>query len=197
MKPEMLWIDLESTGLDARSEIPLELGLAVTDKLGNIIAEKSWLIHDDTAAFTLKVGAAQQHSIVGPMHEKSGLWDDLANREVHGYASIIETDRRAVAWLEDLEVPRLPLAGNSIGSLDRPFILEHFPALNLSMHYRNIDISSVKELCKLHNPRVYSLLGNATGYKGKQEKHRVLDDIHDSINEYLYYLDNFLFQAED
>jgi oligoribonuclease len=194
MKPEMLWIDLETTGLDARDEIPLELGLAVTDKLGNIIAENKWLIHDETPAFLIKCGVAAQDSFVGPMHEKSGLWDDLANRRQIGFASIIETDKQAVAWLEELEVPRLPLAGASIGSLDRPFVLEHFPALNGAMHYRNIDVSSIKELCKLHNPRVYSLMEDNTS---KQERHRVLDDIHDSINEYLYYLDNFLFQAED
>lgn len=189
----MCWVDLETTGLDANTEVPLELGIKLTDKEGFVWHEAKWLIHDETGDFKIKCAQAAAHPIVGPMHEKSGLWDDLAEREMNNSHTIIQTDKEVVEWLESVECPTgLPMCGNSIGSLDRPFVLVHFPKLNSYLGYRNLDMSTLKELCKMHNPELYKNLLPIIGTKA-DAKHRVLDDIDASITEYRAYLDNFLF----
>lgn len=198
--PTLLWIDIETTGLDSRDEVPLELGLALTDNYGNIFAETSWLIHDDTALYKERIGRAKEHDIVGPMHAKSGLWIDLDNRETRprGYSSLLAADQDAAHWLKENGGEGLPLAGSSIGSLDRPFVIEHFPDLNSVIHYRNIDIGVLKELCRRLNPTLFAALTASWEDSGaKRETHRVTEDIWDSINEYLGYVDSFLFTEED
>lgn len=190
---KMCWIDLETTGLDAYEEVPLELGLKITDEVGFVLAKNSWLIHDDTSSFDEKIADARDHEIVGPMHEASGLWHDLQHRETMTYNSIFRTDHLVVKWLEENGVPEgLPMCGNSIGSLDRPFVLAHFPALNQYLSYRNIDMSSLKEICKMVNPGLYENLKPIIGTKADAD-HRVMGDIDASIIEYRAYLDNFLF----
>ena len=189
----MCWVDLETTGLEAMDEVPLEVGIKLTDDEGFVIGENSWLVHDDTHQFNEKIMRAAAHEIVGPMHEKSGLWRDLDNREMNVYASVYQTDKMLVKWMEDQGAPKgLPMVGNSIGSLDRPFCLVHFYEFNNYLGYRNIDMSTLKELCKRHNPVLYGNLLPIIGTKA-DAKHRVLDDIDASITEYRAYLDNFLF----
>lgn len=189
----MAWVDLETTGLDAESEVPLEVGIKLTDDQGFVIAEKAWLVHDETGQFKMKIAQAAAHEIVGPMHQKSGLWDDLAERETREYDSVFNTDALLVEWMEKQNAPEgLPMVGNSIGSLDRPFCLIHFPLFNEYLGYRNIDMSTLKELCKRHNSALYENLLPIIGTKA-DAKHRVLDDIDASITEYRAYLDNFLF----
>lgn len=196
--PALLWIDMETTGLDARDEVPLELGLATSDLDGNILHSKTWLIHDDTPFYKERIARAKDHRIVGPMHEASGLWDDLNRREKGKYFSLIEADKQAAAWVKAQGAEGIPLAGSSIGSLDRPFVLEHFPDLNETVHYRNIDVSTVKELCRRYNPPLYdSLMARWEDDGNRKESHRVLDDIMDSIQELMGYVENFLFEADE
>lgn len=194
--PEMLWIDLETTGLDADTEVPLELGLCVTDRYGKIIAERSWLIHDETSEYKEKIAAAKQHEIVGPMHEKSGLWADLDKREVHNFGQRYIVDADACSWLDDVGVPvfKLPMAGSSIGSLDRPFCITHLPNLHKHFHYRNLDVSSIKEAARLRNTPIFE--AEPTPHANDSE-HRVLDDIHWSIELWRFYCREFLMVADD
>jgi len=195
---DLLWIDLETTGLEAAIEVPLELGLCVTDEWGQAKAYKKWLIDDGTPYFDLKVQLAKQNEFVGPMHEASGLWDALNRtrpRSQQG-SPIKSVDTFAVDWLRSNGVPegKLPLCGNSIGSLDRPFVLYHFPKLNAYNSYRNIDVSSFKETCRRVNPELFERLKDVADTKGSA-KHRVLEDIEGSIAEYQAYLENFLFTS--
>lgn len=188
---EMAWVDIETTGLDAIVDVPLEFGIMLTDKDGNIGPWFSWLIWETNKHYANATDRATQDEIVGPMHTKSGLWEELVKRI--DVFTRDQADSMIVSWLDDNGAGKLPLCGSSIGSLDRPFILRHFPKLNERLHYRNIDNSSIKELCKMHNPRVYQKISE---YTTKRETHRVMEDIEDSISEYRYYLDNFLWVAE-
>lgn len=194
----LIWIDLETTGLSAKKDMPLELGLAITDKWGDISAQHKWLVYEDTLAFKKAMGRGYAHPVVGSMHEKSGLWDDLVERQAFALTRS-NLDGVADSWLGDHGVVKgkLAMAGSSIGSLDRPFVLEHFPLLNERFSYRNVDISSIKELCRRLNPRIFEKMPEVTGYNPTKVSHRVLGDIWDSIVEYKYYVDNFLFVAED
>lgn len=196
IEPKLCWIDLETTGLDANEEVPLELALAISDESGRVLDVFSTLVHDETSEYNERITAAKKHEFVGTMHESSGLWDELDNREVHGYRTLHNADKAAVAWLDKLGVPKLPLAGSSIGSLDRPFVLRHFPLLNARLHYRNIDVSTLKELCKVLNPSLYEKM-QAEYAKEHKESHRAVDDIFDSIAEYVSYIDNFLFVEDE
>jgi oligoribonuclease len=194
IKPEYIWIDLETTGLDATDDIPLEVALVLTDEWGTELAEATWLVHDDTAAFKEKVYMAAQHPIIGPMHSDSGLFAALANREAESYGGVYEVDQWMTEFLQQngVEKGTLPLAGNSIGSLDRPFCLSYFHMFNDWTHYRNVDISSFKEVCRKTNPTLYAQLEPIIGTKA-DATHRALDDVKASIREYKAYIDNFFF----
>jgi oligoribonuclease len=193
--PEMLWIDLETTGLEANLDVPLEVGMAITDRWGNVKSSAKRLVWETGVDFQRGVVRGHDNEIVNAMHKQSGLWDDL---------NAFDTMDRQNAedffcgWLDSQEIPagKLPMCGNSIGSLDRPFVQQHFPKLNNHFHYRNIDISSFKEVCKMVNPDLYKNLEPIIGTKA-DATHRVLGDVAASIREYRAYLDNFLFVAEE
>ena len=189
----LVWIDLETTGLSAQDDVPLEVGLKLTDKDGFIHAERKWLVNEFNFQYHEAIERGKAHEFVGPMHEKSGLWDALDD---NGYVLVqprYEVDQQMCEFLDEHEVPfgSFGLTGSSIGSLDRPFCLVHFPKFNEQVGYRNIDISSVKELCKRHNPVLFENLQRVLGSK-EDAVHRVLEDIDASILEYRAYVENFL-----
>lgn len=190
-----LWIDLETGGLDARKHFPYEVGLMLTDKDGGNRYSESWLIWEDTREWAVAMGEAAADSYVGPMHEKSGLWDDLVDRRSEALTRGMASSAM-IEWLygHNVEPRTLPLFGSSIGSLDRPFVIEHFPSFNEFTHYRNVDVSTVKELCRRHAPTIYAALKEQDWYEADavNKAHRVLDDIRVSIAEYQFYVDNFL-----
>ncbi len=192
-------IDLETTGLDARENIPLELGIQLIDRWGEKIGKaESWLIWEANHDWSLEMGKGAADQFVGPMHQESGLWNDLgigAGKTTRTRAGL---DLELCLWLKEHGILNgtVPMMGNSIGSLDRPFVLEHFPRFNKALSYRNIDMSSIKEICKAVNPELAEKLKPIIGTK-EDADHRVLGDIEACITEYRAYLDNFLFCEED
>lgn len=161
------------TGLDLRSDRLIEIAALVTDAELNILGEGvDVVIHTDDEALGGMV------EVVARMHSKSGLTEevrtsttDLATAE----AMVLDYIRGYV------KAPKTaPLAGNSIAT-DRGFIARDMPVLDEYLHYRMIDVSSIKELCRRWYPRVYY------GQPEKGLAHRALADIHESIRELRYY----------
>lgn len=192
-------VDIETTGLSASENIPLEFGIKLIDKEGYVFDEHSWLIYENTMEWRIEMGRGARDKFVGPMHEKSGLWDDLIGKRNLGTTwTREELDTELVLFLEENEVipGSIPMMGNSIGSLDRPFCLIHFPKFNEAISYRNVDISSVKLLCEANNPGLYANLKSILGGK-ENAKHRVLDDIDACITEYRAYRENFFFLEDE
>lgn len=189
--------DLETTGLNANDCIPLEVGIKIIDKEGFVFGERSWLIWEPGPEWSIKMMEGAANKFVGPMHEKSGLWDDLIEERGKATHTREEADQAIVEWLDEMEVRHgsLPMMGNSIGSLDRPFCLVHFPLFNAALSYRNIDMSTIKEIVKAVNPSLYENLEPIIGNK-ENATHRVLGDIDACILEYRAYLENFFFTED-
>lgn len=194
MKPEMVFIDIETTGLDPVHDVPLEIGLIVTDRWGNEIATWDSIIVEEEDWFKKELEASKKDPFVYPMHTKSGLYHDLAQAKKPKPIATVE-DRAITFLLQYFEVGRVPMSGSSIGSLDRPFVKEYMPHLNEFFSYRNIDVSSFKEVCRLVNPY---LLKDILAALDKQtpKTHRVLDDARQSIFEYQQYLESFIYVGE-
>ena len=195
----LFWMDLETTGLEANADVPLEIAWGLTDEWGNNLDSATGLVFEHTTKYGIRIARAKSHKFVGPMHTKSGLWDDIdkcALRQDFLDHSRHMLDDLIVKWLvaHDVEPQSMPLCGNSIGSLDRPFLLVHFPLLNEFLSYRNIDISSFKETCRRVNPELFDRLRPVAETKDAAS-HRALDDLKASIVEYQAYLDNFFFTS--
>lgn len=194
-KIEMVWVDLETTGLNAELEVPLEIGVVLTDRLGTVLNEESMLIYEaDHLGFMRSVELAEGHPIVNPMHTASGLWEDLETKQAWGR---VHVDNYITGWLKEQRIPAgtMALSGSSVGSLDRPFIQRHFPGLNIFLSYRNIDISSIKELVKMHKPEIYTKMEIKLGSKD-DATHRALDDCKASIREYQFYMEEGFINVE-
>jgi oligoribonuclease len=199
---EMVWLDLETTGLDRQEDMILELGLVITDRWGHKKASFRSLVEDDGTIECMsmlehaKVDGDENGSFVYDMHKKSGLWDELRTIQLGGDESMElglmqhEVSERAVAFLKEHagDAGLLPMCGSTI-SFDRGFLEGDMPDLNSWFHYRNIDVTTLKNLCRMHNPRVYSSVPQVPA---NEKKHRVLDDLDASIEEYIYYLNEFL-----
>jgi oligoribonuclease len=127
---------------------------------------------------------------VRDMHRTSGLTDDLLREQLGAVRHMI--DYKSIEFLDycGIDAGTAPLCGNSIGSLDRPFVIQHFPKLNKFLHYRNIDMSSDKELLRMHRPDLYEELKPIIGTK-ENATHRALDDARASIAEYKVYLEHW------
>lgn len=189
------WIDMETTGLDARLDVPLEVGLMITDRWGYPKASAEWLIWEKNDDYKRSMDRAMKNEFVREMHEKSGLFDELRSADSKTFTRH-EAQEGMIQFLTEFGGLDLPLAGSSIGSLDRPFCLEHFPEFNKAISYRQIDVSSFKETCKRVNPGLWENIQPIIGSK-EDSKHRVLDDIEASILEYRAYLENFFFTEDD
>ncbi|MFC0434712.1 oligoribonuclease [Kutzneria buriramensis] len=173
MTDRLVWIDCEMTGLDLGKDALIEIAALVTDADLNVLGDGvDVVIHADDEA----LGAMPD--VVRDMHARSGLTD-----EVRRSATTLEQAEQLVLeyirqWVPD---PRTtPLAGNSIAT-DRGFIARDMPELDGHLHYRMVDVSSIKELCRRWYPRIYY----AQPTKGLA--HRALADIHESIRELAYY----------
>ncbi len=173
MRDELVWIDCEMTGLDLGSDRLIEIAALVTDADLNVLGEGvDVVIHTDDDALNGMV------EVVARMHSRSGLTEEVR-------ASTID-----LATAEDMVLDYIrshvtaaktaPLCGNSIAT-DRGFIARDMPKLDDYLHYRMIDVSSIKELCRRWYPRIYY------GQPEKGLAHRALADIEESIKELRYY----------
>ena len=168
----IVWIDCEMTGLDLGSDALIEVAALVTDSELTVLGDGV-----DVVIRPPDEAIAQMRDVVRTMHTTSGLLSELADGTTLAEAEKIVLDY-IKAWVPDAR--RAPLAGNSV-STDRGFLARDMPALENHLHYRIVDVSSVKELARRWYPRVYF------ASPGKNGNHRALADIRESIRELKYY----------
>ncbi|MEU5907863.1 oligoribonuclease [Micromonospora sp. NPDC047467] len=169
----LVWIDCEMTGLDLGRDKLIEVAALVTDPDLNVLGDGvDVVIHADEAALEA------MPEIVQTMHAKSGLTEEVRRSVV----TLAEAEDRVLEYVTSfVKDPRTaPLCGNSIAT-DRGFIARDMPRLDAHLHYRMIDVSSIKELCRRWYPRVYF------GQPQKGLAHRALADVRESIRELEYY----------
>lgn len=172
----LVWLDMEMTGLEPERDRIIEMAMIVTD--GNLVtvAESPvWTVH-------------QPDDVLDAMddwnkntHGKSGLIDRVRASTLDEAA----VEAAALAFMQEYVAKRIsPMCGNSIGQ-DRRFMARYMPVLEDWFHYRNIDVSTLKELCRRWTPEV------AKGFE-KESAHTALADIRESIEELKYYRDHFI-----
>ncbi|MBA2308830.1 MAG: oligoribonuclease [Pseudonocardiales bacterium] len=173
MNDRLVWVDCEMTGLDLDKDVLIEIAALVTDGELNVLGEGvDLVVHADDAALDGMI------DIVHRMHEKSGLTDAVRTSTV----TVEQAEKLVLDYVRKWvpEARTAPLAGNSIAT-DRAFITKYMPALDAHLHYRMVDVSSIKELCRRWYPRVFF----AKPDKGLA--HRALADIQESLRELEYY----------
>jgi oligoribonuclease len=168
----LVWVDCEMTGLDASKDVLVEIAVLVTDSELNIIGEGVDVV--------IKASSEQlsgMDDFVTKMHTDSGLIEQIPNG-----ISVSEAEELILKYLESAGVPsgKSPIAGNSV-YVDRIFISRDMPRLSEFLHYRTVDVSSIKELARRWYPKVYFNSPTKTG------NHRALGDIKDSIAELAFY----------
>ena len=169
----LVWIDCEMTGLDLAKDKLIEVAALVTDPELRVLGEGvDLVIHADDAALDA------MPEIVREMHAKSGLTDEVRKSAI----TMAEAEAALLTYVKEfVPNPRTaPLCGNSIAT-DRGFLARDMPTLDSYLHYRMIDVSSIKELCRRWYPRVYF------GQPVKGLAHRALADIRESVRELEYY----------
>jgi len=172
----LVWLDMEMTGLDPEKERIIEVAVVVTDAQLEVVAEGPVLV----------------------LHQPDALLDgmDAWNKATHGRSGLIDKVKASSlteAQAEDILLEFLaqyvpagksPLCGNTI-SQDRRFMVRYMPRLEAFFHYRNLDVSTLKELCRRWKPEIYK------GFE-KKSRHEALADIYESIDELKYYREHFL-----
>ena len=171
----LAWLDLEMTGLDVQSDLVVEIATLITDDDLEIVAEgPDLVIHAPEAAL------AAMDPVVTEMHTKSGLIEAIRSSTV----TIAEAEDATLAFFKEHcpKANKLPLCGNSIGT-DRRFLDRWMPKLEEHLHYRSVDVSTVKELARRWYPEAYKHAPE------KAKGHRALDDIRESVAELKWYRD--------
>jgi oligoribonuclease len=180
--PHLIWIDCEMTGLSLEKDVLVEIAVLVTDSELNVIGEGIDLV--------IKASPEQlagMNEFVTQMHTTSGLITEIP----HGI-TVEAAEDAILAYLESAGTVagKSPLAGNSV-SVDRNFIARDMPRLTEYLHYRTVDVSSIKELARRWYPKIYFAAPAKTG------NHRALGDIQDSIEELKYYRGNVFIEAQN
>jgi oligoribonuclease len=172
----LIWIDLEMTGLNPESDLIIEIATTVTDKDLNILAQGPVIaVHQSDEALAAMDDWNQLH------HGQSGLIDRVRASSIDD----AEAERLTIEFLEQwVPANKSPICGNSIGQ-DRRFLVRYMPKLEAYFHYRNLDVSTLKELAARWAPALKD------GFK-KETKHQALDDIIESIEELRYYREHFI-----
>lgn len=175
-KDNLIWIDLEMTGLDPSHDRIIEIATIVTDAHLNVLAEGPVMAVRQSDA--LLDGMDEWNT---RHHNNSGLVERVRRSDVDD----AEAERRTLAFLEQYLVPGAsPMCGNSICQ-DRRFLVNYMPRLEAFFHYRNLDVSTLKELARRWKP------GILDGFQ-KANKHLALDDIRESIAELAYYREHLI-----
>ena len=176
----LVWIDCEMTGLDLGADALIEVAVLVTDGELNVLGEGV-----DVVIKPPPEALAQMNDFVTEMHRKSGLLEALPEG-----VTLEDAEAQVLAYVRQHvpEVRKAPLAGNTIGT-DRAFLARDMAALEGHVHYRNVDVSSFKELAKRWYPRIYFTAPSKSG------NHRALADIRESIEELRYYREAMLVPA--
>ena len=178
--PPLIWIDCEMTGLSLENDVLVEIAVLATDADLNLIGEGVDIV--------IRADSKQLNGMsefVTQMHTTSGLITEIPNG-----ITCAAAEELILSYLESsgIRPGKSPLAGNSV-SVDRNFIARDMPRLTEFLHYRTVDVSSIKELVRRWHPRVYF---NAPAKSGN---HRALGDIKDSINELRYYRETVFLPA--
>ena len=172
MNEHLVWVDCEMTGLDLKADALIEVAALVTDSELNVLGDGIEVVIKPPAE-----ALAQMGEFVRTMHENSGLLPLLEDG-----MTMADAEEAVLAYVRE-HVPeprRAPLAGNTIGT-DRAFLARDMPTLEGHVHYRNVDVSSIKELARRWYPRAYY------NTPAKSGNHRALADIQESIEELRYY----------
>ena len=169
----LAWLDLEMTGLDPSRHVIVEIATLVTDDELEIVAEGP-----DLVVAQPPEALAAMDDVVREMHTRSGLLPAIEASTT----TLEEAGNATLAFLHEhiAEPGTVPLCGNSIGT-DRRFLATQLPAVEDFLHYRSIDVSTIKELCRRWYPEVLP------GAPAKTSTHRALDDIRESVAELRYY----------
>lgn len=167
----LVWLDLEMTGLEPEQHVILEIGCIVTDSQLQEVAEGPCLAirHPESILSAMESWSQEQHG-------RSGLTDRCRKSNV----TLAEGEQKTLDFLKPYCAEKTsPLCGNSIGQ-DRRFLCKYMPVLNAFFHYRNVDVSTIKELVRRWYPA-------SLRAPKKKKTHHVLDDIRESIDELRHY----------
>lgn len=175
----LVWIDLEMTGLDAEKDKILEIACIVTNKNLDILEPGIDIVLHEPDEVLQRMN---EWCMIN--HEKTGLVQAVKDSRI----GLLEAENTILEFIKKhCPAKACPLAGNSI-YMDRLFLIRYMPRLNEYLHYRIVDVSTIKELCKRWNGAIFSHVPS------KQLRHRALDDIEESIKELRYYR-SFMFPS--
>lgn len=194
MNVDLIWVDIETTGLEAGVDKILEVGVILTDRFGEHIAGDSWLVGE--LDYGPAIAAGKDNEFVGPMHDKNGLWSEW-HRDFGTGNPRMRADARQQDILEFIKKwggkqGVHPMAGATI-HFDRKMLAVQMPELERFFHYRNFDISTIKQAARWLNPTCAEV--DPTAADGLV-LHRGYDDCIYEIEEYKHYIDNFFFVPE-
>jgi oligoribonuclease len=172
---QLVWIDLEMTGLEPKKCHIVEIAVIITDGDLKLIAEgPNLVIHQPPSVLKIMDEWSRKQ------HTKTGLLDEVVASKIN----VKEAERTAYHFIEQYCTPKVaPLCGNTVHH-DRRFLIKYMPRIHEFLHYRHVDVSTIKDLIGRWYPTEKS-------YSKKQERHRALDDIRESIEELRYYRERY------